>query len=287
MSESQKQLVTNYYDRNTRHFLLLGRSGQALAIHRELWGPGIRTSQAAAAHINDLLARQVLELSGHPPADVADLGCGVGGTVLHLAKSWPQARLNGYTLSRTQATIGQKLIVERELQARCQIVAADFTEPPSQDPAELVLAIESHTHLESLSAFLSAARRHLAPNGLLVIVDDMLHAPPESLPARAQTLINRFKRGWRLGHLPTSEQVITQAQKMGLQLVATQDLSALLRLNRLSDWMLTAAAPTLDTLGLGRYPVFANMIGGSALTQAHRQGIMKYMMLTFRLQASV
>lgn len=282
MPESHSQRVANYYDRNTRHFLLLGRSGKSLAIHRELWASGIRTSEAAAAHINDLIAEQVLAILGEPPRRLIDLGCGVGGTLLALAGVWPETDFVGYTLSSTQAQIGGKLIDERKLGQRCQVFVRDFTQASDTPRADVVIAIESHTHLESLSAFIDAATQYLAPGGLLIMVDDMLAHETTPLPAASQTLIERFKRGWRLGHLPTSEEVIAQARTVGLDLIESRDLSPLLRLNRISDHLLVAVAPGLASLGLARYPAFANMIGGSALTLAHRRGLMKYMMLTFR-----
>jgi hypothetical protein len=56
----------------------------------------------------------------------------------------------------------------------------------------------------------------------------------------------------------------------------------MLRLNRLSDQVLKWIAPSLDWLGLARVPVFANMIGGDALTQCHRRGLMRYMLMVMR-----
>lgn len=282
MPTKNKHPVAQYYDANTRRFLVVGGSRGAVAIHRELWGPGIETSEAAAAHVNDLVAQASVAALARQPDMVSDLGCGVGGTMFHLARLWPAARLMGYTLSETQARIGLSLSAKRGLNERCQFMVEDFTNLISPMPVDLAIAIESHTHTRSLLAFLVAAKRHLKPGGVLVMVDDVLAKPFADLPHSEQALVETFKSGWRLAHMPSATEIIEQAQSMGMTLVSQHDLSPLLRIDRLRDHALRVVAPMADKLGLGRLALFANMIGGNALTQSHRQGIMRYMMIVLQ-----
>lgn len=282
MPLKNKHPVAKYYDANTRRFLVVGGSRGAVAIHRELWGPGIETSEAAAAHVNDLVAQAGLAALESPPDTVSDLGCGVGGTMFHLARLWPAARFMGHTLSETQARMGQTMSAERGLSERCRVMAEDFTTVTAPVPADLAVAIESHTHVASLLAFLMAAKRHLKPGGVLIMVDDVLAKPFTELPSSDQVLVETFKRGWRLAHMPSIGEITQTAEALGLTLVNKTDLSPLLRLNRLRDHALRVVAPLADKLGLGRFALFANMIGGNALTQLHRQGTMRYMMIVMR-----
>ena len=278
--------VAAYYDASTRRFLSLGGSRAALAIHRPLWGAGVRDLQAASAHANTLVADAAEAALGRAPAQVCDLGCGVGGTLFHLAARWPGAALTGVTLSAEQVRLARAHAAARGLSERVRVVQSDFTRPPTLPRADLVIAIESHVHTASADAFVAAARAHLRPGGVLVVVDDMLAAPEVTLPARGRRLLDAFRRGWRLGHVSPAPALIAAAQAQGFSPVARQDLSRYLRLNRLRDQALRAAGPLADAMGLGRWPLFANMIGGNALTQAHRAGLMRYELVVLRDRAA-
>ena len=274
--------VARYYDASTRRFLALGGSGAALAIHRPLWAEGVRDPAQAAAHVNALIRAEAEAALGRPPARVTDLGCGVGGTLMHLARDWPQAQLTGITISAEQQRIAQTHAAARGLAGRCRVLRSDFLLPSALPRADLVIAVESHVHAPDAASFLRAALGHLRPGGVLVLVDDMLARPQADLtPAQARRL-GQFRRGWRLGHVPDPDGLQAQARAMGLAPLASRDLSGLLRLNRLRDRALAFAGPLADVLGLGRVPLFGNMIGGNALTQGYRQGQMRYMLMVLK-----
>ena len=81
---THQKRVADYYDGNTRRFLRFGRGGAQLAIHRQVWAPGIRKTLQAALYIN----RRIEEQAVAADADrILDLGCGVGGTMIDLASS--------------------------------------------------------------------------------------------------------------------------------------------------------------------------------------------------------
>lgn len=279
--------LRHYYEASTRRFLALGGSGGALAIHRGLWGAGVTDAEAAAGHINRLVVARLAALEVAPPAQVADLGCGVGGSLLHLARVWPEARLEGLTLSPVQADLAAGFARSRGVAVRVRVHCADFLDPPAAGPgqavpADLLLAIESHVHAPDAAAFLQAARDRLRPGGHLVIVDDMLARPEATLTDTERRLLATFRRGWHLGHVPCPGALRNQAGALGLECRADDDLSGMLRLDRLRDRLLTGVAPLADALGLGRWPLWSNMIGGNALTQLHRRGALCYRMMVFR-----
>lgn len=275
--------VAAYYDASTRRFLKLGGSGAALAIHRPLWAPGIADPEAAAAHVNTLVLRAAEHALGRPPVRVRDLGCGVGGTLLHLAAHWPQAELSGLTLSAGQVRLAKRYAVTRGLAARIRVLRSDFSLPTTLPRADLVIAIESHVHADSVGGFLRSARAHLAPGGVLIIIDDMLARPLPALDRRAARLVSALRRGWRLGHVTPVKGLVDTAESMGYQLLEQTDLSPLLRLDRWRDVALRLVGPLADVLGLARFALFANMIGGNALTEAHRAGIMSYRLVVLRV----
>jgi cyclopropane fatty-acyl-phospholipid synthase-like methyltransferase len=284
MSKSNFDRIAQYYDSNTRQFLALSETGEAASIHRKLWAPGIETPAAAAAHVNDLVAQAAVSELGHEPSSVTDLGCGVGGSLFHLAQCWPHSSLTGYTLSPAQVKIAQALALQRQLQDRCEIRQGDFTAPDSVLRSELVIAIESHTHLPSLADFFKAARQHVLPGGIVILVDDMLADDGSGLTHKDLTLLDAFKRGWRMGHVPTVSQVLNQADGFDFEVLEHRDLGEFLRLYQPWDWILNCVAPPLDWFGLARIPMFANMIGGNALTLCHRRGVMRYMIVIMKLR---
>jgi len=284
MNKSNSDYVAQYYDSNTRRFLAISDTGEAVAIHRKLWAPGIDTPAAAAAHINDLVAQATVNALGHAPASVTDLGCGVGGSLFHLAVCWPHSKLTGYTLSHAQVQIAQALATQRHLQDRCEIKQGDFTAIASAHPSELVIAIESHTHLPSLAAFFNAARQHVMPGGVVILVDDMLAGDGSNLTPKDLKLLDAFQRGWRMGHVPAVNHLLSQANEYGFEVLEQRDLGELLRLYQPWDRVLNWIAPPLDWLGLASVPRFANMIGGNALTECHRRAVMRYMMVVMRLR---
>lgn len=274
--------IQRYYDASTRRFLAMGGSGLALAIHRPLWGAGASTPEAAAAHVNTLVARAAEDALGAPPATIRDLGCGVGGTLFHLASLWPDARLSGMTLSAAQVGMARAHARARGLSSRVEITQSDFMLPTTLPQVDLVLAIESHVHADSAENFLRAAFAHLRPGGVLIVVDDMLaddRAPLDPTDAR---LIDTFRRGWHLGHVPTAAALLAEAGQQGYATLSIQDLTPMLRLDRLRDRLLRLAGPLADRLGLWHIAVFSNMIGGNALTQSYRVGLMRYRLVVLQ-----
>jgi cyclopropane fatty-acyl-phospholipid synthase-like methyltransferase len=277
-----KNAVEEYYDQSTRRFLAMGGSGASLAIHRPLWADGVQTTQQAAAHINTVIAAQAEAELGRSPSRVVDLGCGVGGTIFHLAHHWPETRFTGVTISAEQVALAQGFARDQGLAARCSFVRSDFTLPMTLERADLAIAVESHVHAESAAAFLQAALRHLQPGGVLVVVDDMLAAPETSLAPDAARRLAQFRAGWRLGHVPDPDGLAATASQLGFELTGQQDLTPYLRLNRLRDHALRVAGPVADRLGLAQLPVFGNMIGGNALTESYRAGMMRYTCVVLR-----
>jgi len=274
--------VAAYYDANTRRFLAMGRTGAAMAIHRPLWAEGLRTTEAAAAHVNDLIAAEAGAALGRAPLRVCDLGCGVGGTLFHLARLWPEAALCGITISAEQVRMAEAEARARGVAGRCQFIRSDFTLPMTLPRADLVIAVESHVHAASAELFLQAASRHLLPGGVLVIVDDMLARPGAALTGADAARVAAFRRGWRLGHVPDAAGLSAKAVGMGLGTVRVADLTPLLRLGRLRDHALRIAGPLADRAGLSAWPVFANMIGGNALTESYRAGVMRYTLMVLQ-----
>ena len=102
------------------------------------------------------------------PARVLDVGCGLGGSVRHMARRWPAARVTGITISRAQARRAAALAGDDGVDN------ADFVECDASNLAfadetfDLVWAVESEPHMADKPRFVREMVRVLKPGGTLV-----------------------------------------------------------------------------------------------------------------------
>ncbi len=272
--------LQNYYDRNTAPFLRIGSSAGGHAIHRGLWATGVRNGREAAEHVNTLLAERIRACASGPPRLLLDLGCGVGGTMFSLARAFPRARLHGVTISAKQVTLARELAQSQGLQARCRFSRANFEELSLQLRADAIVAVESFVHVSRPERFLATCRRHLAPGGVVLIVDDFLDHPVPPGAHAMQRTIDRFRDGWRVPGLCTLETLDAVAVKSGFRRLYAHDLSPLIRTHRPRDRLVALVSPPVRLLGLTRHPFWANVVGGHALNRAIRKGWIRYRLLT-------
>src|SRR3954462_15774245 len=115
--------VRDYYDANTRKFLLSGGDG---AIHRELWGPGGTTGDEAVHHTHALVLGQL----GPHTRRVLDLGCGVGAAALYLARRRALDVVGG-SVSPAQVRLAHRFAARGgSLRGRVHFEVGDFTALP-------------------------------------------------------------------------------------------------------------------------------------------------------------
>lgn len=220
--------VRDYYERNTRHFVRWGQGSNAGAIHRAIWGPGVRSREQAMHYVHELGLEQ---LRRHPDPRLVDMGCGVGGSIQYLMQRC-EGTAEGITISEQQAQLATRRLAEVGLGDRCTIRRADFLESAtSPGQATLCLAIEAFVHAARPAAFFERAAEHLAPGGRLMICDDFLADESQ----RQHTDVERFQRGWHTGPLCTREQADAHAVKAGLSAVSSSDLTPFLELGRPRD----------------------------------------------------
>lgn len=273
--------IAHYYNANTSHFLRLGGSGSAAAIHRAIWAPGVLNKDQAFTYLNALVADAVQPLLGVAPGNVRmlDLGCGVGGTSTWLAQALG-IKVTGISLSAAQIEIARERAQKLGLTQQVDFVLADFSALPEMAAAQAACAIESFVHANNSAAFFAMAAQQIQPGGRLIICDDFLN-PPHS--AKALEWIGRFIRGWHLNNLQPVDEVLRQAELAGFRLLEAHDLSPFVR---------SFPTPLLWSLTtLTRLPVpwayWHNLSGGSALQVCLRRGWTKYWALVWeRQQAS-
>ena len=282
MTTHSSHTIAQYYDRNTRRFLMVGGSGSSYSIHRQLWGPGVRTTRDASEYINHLIAERIGEVRVGSELTILDMGCGVGGTLFHLALAFPHGELHGITISATQHDIANRISTQKGLEGRCHVHLGDFQSERLKIEADSIVAVESFVHAESLERFFVTTVAHLKAGGHLMLADDFLTEDTERRNATQLRQIADFKAGWRVPSLCSVDECVRVAAAVGLELVSNADLTPLIRLGRPRDRAIAILAPLFRALGLASVPFFGNMIGGGALQAGLADGLFSYRFLVFR-----
>ncbi|MDW8327550.1 MAG: methyltransferase domain-containing protein [Anaerolineales bacterium] len=220
--------VAAYYDQNTAPFLRWFGSGfEVAAIHRQVWGPGVRSGREAFEYPNALTA-SLAQLADLPDeAGVLDLGCGLGGTATWVAERYA-VTVTGLTVSALQALLANQRAAVRGLAQRCRFVWGDFLHLPEFGPFRAAWAIESFAHALDAERFFHEAVRVLTPGARLVICDDFLTQAEPVTPEAARCL-DEFRAGWRLSNLLTVAETKEVAARCGLRLVQHVNLTPYLR----------------------------------------------------------
>jgi tocopherol O-methyltransferase len=156
-----KREIRTHYDRGTPfYWLFWGRH-----IHHGLWQAD-ESPQAAQQRLTDELIRRAAIESGQR---VLDVGCGMGGSSIHLARAIG-CQVTGITLSPVQrawaSTMALMRGVGRRTSFHCQDAeTADF--PPQS--FDVVWSVECTEHLFDKGSFFQRAAGWLRPGGRMAI----------------------------------------------------------------------------------------------------------------------
>lgn len=270
--------VATYYERLSRWNRLArvigygGGSGH-LTVHRALADPAAG-GRATVTRLHDLVIARVP--TGTAPR-VLDAGCGLGGTMLALARA-REARCQGVTLSATQAATANDAAARAGLSGTVHAAVCSYDTPPA-GPFDLVVAIESLAHSPNPGASVHALASTLAPGGALLVVDDMPEAGAESTSD-----LERFRSGWQCPVLWSRSSYLEAFGREGLVLEDELDLTADCRPRsplRISALMgLNRVVRLVPSDGLRQ--VMDSHFGGLALERLTRTGLLHYRLLFAR-----
>lgn len=153
---------------------------------------------------------------------VADLGCGMGGTMRYMMDRNQSLSMIGVTLSDFQVREGNT----RLKQYSGVIVKENFCDTSllneSQDGA---IAIESFCHTGHSYSTLKEAYRILKEGSSLVIADAFLKKNPETLCLGSKYSYEGLCKGWSLDGLGVITEVAQHLKTIGFSEVAIEDIS--------------------------------------------------------------
>ncbi len=275
-----------YYEQNTAWFSLVRRRNHNPAIHRPVWAEGVTGREDALNFVNAQIAQQVTTLrSGamdNGTTTVLDLGCGFGATVHYLGRRFREkVAAFGMTISRQQARIAQDRAQELGLQ-NCTFIEGDFQNVPIGAGIDLICSVEAFAHAYTPHRYMAEAARLLKPGGRLILCDDFRAAPPATVNGRTSSArwLALFQEGWHVPHLLTAQDVSQLAQTNGLSPVANIDFSPYLHMRPFPQAAIPLFEAAMHHSG-ALTATFESVLGGFALEECIRQGLVQYRFLVF------
>ena len=153
---------------------------------------------------------------------IADLGCGMGGTMRYLLQRHPLASMIGVTLSDFQVTEGNKLLKKYP----GVIVKEDFrnTSIPSNS-VDGAIAMESFCHTGHSYKTLEEAHRILTPGKRLVIADAFIKKDPSKLCIGSLYSYKKLCEKWSLEGLGVIHEVKRNLENVGFSKITIEDIS--------------------------------------------------------------
>ena len=111
-------------------------------------------------------------LSADSPARVADIACGAGFSTLAIADGYPNAIVDGIDLDAASIELAQANLAESGLHERVSFALRDAADPELAGGYDLVTIFEAVHDMARPVEVLAAARRLLADDGCVIVVDE-------------------------------------------------------------------------------------------------------------------
>ncbi|AWX43853.1 hypothetical protein HME9304_00844 [Flagellimonas maritima] len=153
---------------------------------------------------------------------LADLGCGMGGSMRYALKRNKNLSAIGVTISEFQVNEGNKLlkdlngVILKENYNRTSLTSKCY---------DGAIAIESFCHSGHTKSSFAEAYRILKPNAKFVIADAFLKKDAEQLCYGSSMAYNKLCDHWSLEKLGDIKSVINDLKNVGFKNVAVEDVS--------------------------------------------------------------
>jgi tocopherol O-methyltransferase len=135
-------------------------------IHHGYWIDGRETKERAQEQLVEVLAQRV---GISPRARILDVGCGIGGSAISLARRY-KARVTGITISPVQAAMAFEHAT-RDRVKNCNFAAMDAEAIAIRDRFDFIWAVEALSHIPNKNLVFSELTALLRPRGRFVIAD--------------------------------------------------------------------------------------------------------------------
>jgi tocopherol O-methyltransferase len=208
-----KHQIIRHYDELSPYYKELW----GIHIHHGYWATGQETKEEA----QEQLIRELISRAGiQPGAKVLDVGCGLGGTAIHLNKTLG-AKVTGITISPAQIEIGSDLA--RQCAAEVRLLLMDAEAIAIDECFDVVWSVEAISHLNRRKACFHSIARLLRPGGKLVIADWFKSS--NATATQVSRFLDPIEQAMLIPRLGTLSAYKDHVREAGLQLTLFDDLT--------------------------------------------------------------
>ncbi|WP_215237978.1 methyltransferase domain-containing protein [Dyadobacter helix] len=159
--------IVEYYNQCQRDYELIWHLNTHHCMHYGYWEKDTRRLRDALINMNEKVAEYG---KPQPGQTVADLGCGVGGPAIYLARKY-RCHVTGLSLSESQISQASELAHTQGADF-ATFKVGDYCNTGFENASfNLAYAIESACYATDKSIFLDEAFRILKPEGKLIVID--------------------------------------------------------------------------------------------------------------------
>lgn len=160
--------VAHYYQSSQKDYEIIWGLKKHRSLHYGFWEKGIRNHEQAINNMTEKVANYG-ELKSR--MRIADLGCGIGGPALYLAKKY-NVLVDGVSITKKQIVQANEEAERVGLKEAARFYAEDYSNTSLQsDRYDLVYGIESYCHAQDKLDVLKESARLLKTDGKLVVLD--------------------------------------------------------------------------------------------------------------------
>ena len=211
----QPTIVSRYYDVVTKFYQLS-------------WGTSFHFAPRVSGEtLSQAIKRQEEGLAGllhlRPDMHVADIGCGIGGPLINIAR-FSGAKLTGINISEHQINRGRELVVNAGLNESCEFLHADFTEVPLPDNCfDAVYSIEALCHSPDRLRTFQELFRLIKPAGEIAILDWCLTDTYDDEDSIHRDVRSRIEYANSLAPLISGRELARVMEAAGFELLSSYD----------------------------------------------------------------
>jgi len=161
MRYNDKEKIRKHYDLVSPYYQMLWGKH----IHHGYWIREDESKEKAQIQLIEHLAQAA---GIRPGCRILDVGCGLGGSTIHLAKNY-KAEVTGITISPVQVDMARKAAASEGANATFLLMNAETMR--FAELFDVIWSVESVSHYQKISQFFSSAVRSLKPDGIIAMTD--------------------------------------------------------------------------------------------------------------------
>lgn len=241
----QPQMVSRFYDVVTK-FYEYGW-GQSFHFCPRRSGEGLQ----AALHRHETGVGELLALE--PGTRVADIGCGVGGPLVTIARA-TGASITGINFNAYQIARGERSVRRAGLQETCDFLLASFMDVPLEDcHFDAAYSFEATCHAPDRALCFKELDRLLRPGGELALIDWCLTDNFDEENPVHRDIRDRLEFGNATPNMPTTSRQLDLVRSAGFEVLSSCDQA--LESDPGTPWYRSLQGRDFSLASLGRIPV--------------------------------